>query len=358
MAQTGAAQKRGFWITIAILCTVVGYIAWRITAPYAQALLTGFALAAAFYPMYLALERRTGRPSRAALLSTLIVVVLVLVPVVFLTITMVRELQQGIQTLTANGGWSDGGPLRGWVDKVATRFGSSVAEVEGAILDRAKEGANALLKGIVAALGAATGGVLQTIVTIGAIHFGFTRGRSVSLQMLDYSPLGRTRTQELLNTTYMMVRASFIGIISVASAQGALLGIAAWIAGLPAPVLWGFATSMASVIPVVGSALVWVPGTILLLTGGKTGMAIFFLIWGAVVVANIDNVLRPLIMMASLPVSPVLIFVSIVGGIQAFGLLGILVGPVTLAVALALLKIIREEIESSRSRPPETVGVP
>jgi predicted PurR-regulated permease PerM len=83
------------------------------------------------------------------------------------------------------------------------------------------------------------------------------------------------------------------------------------------------------------------------------GMAVFFLIWGVVLVANIDNVLRPLIMMASLPVSPVLIFVSILGGIQAFGLLGILVGPVTLAVGLALLRIVREELRGDRVAGPQ-----
>jgi predicted PurR-regulated permease PerM len=81
---------------------------------------------------------------------------------------------------------------------------------------------------------------------------------------------------------------------------------------------------------------------------GKTGMAIFFLVWCVALVTNIDNLVRPLIVMAKLPVSGLLIFIAILGGIQAFGLVGLFVGPVTLAVGLALLEMVREEIQESR----------
>jgi predicted PurR-regulated permease PerM len=267
------------------------------------------------------------------------------VPVFFIALTIVRELQQGVKSL-ADGGWESLG-YRAWIDSVATRFGSSAAELEATVRGRIQEGATALLKGTVGVIGAAGGGILQGIVTIGAIYVGFYYGRSMTERIVAYSPLGDDRTKTLLNTVYEMVRASLYGVVAVAAAQGLLLGTGAWIAGLPAPVLWGFAAAMASVIPVVGSALVWVPGTIMLLAAGNTAMAIFFLVWCVALVTNIDNLIRPLIVMAALPVSAVLIFVAILGGIQAFGLIGILVGPVTLAVGLALLKMAAEEIRAN-----------
>ncbi len=341
-----AQQQRGVWITIAVLCALVGYVAWRITAPYAEALLTGFALAAAFYPLYSAIERRTRGRSSASLLATTVVVVSVLIPLILISVTIVRELQQGLQAVATDGGW-ESSRLRYWIDAVSGRFGSSAMEIEDSVRARAQELAAALLKGSVSVIGAAGGGIIQGIVTIGATHFGFYYGHSASERILAYSPLGDKRTRTLLHTMYDMVRASFYGVIAVAAAQGVLLGIAAWIAGLPAPVLWGVAAAMVSVLPVVGSALVWVPGTIVLLMAGKTGMAIFFLVWCAALVANIDNLVRPLIVMATLPVSGLLIFIAILGGIQAFGLIGVFVGPVTLAVGLALLRMLREEMQAS-----------
>jgi predicted PurR-regulated permease PerM len=101
-----------------------------------------------------------------------------------------------------------------------------------------------------------------------------------------------------------------------------------------------------------GSALVWIPGTLVLLAQGETGRAVFFLAWGAGLVANTDNLIRPLVVMTALPVSGLLVFVAILGGIQAFGLLGVFAGPVTLAVSLALLRMLREELTAPAGEPP------
>jgi predicted PurR-regulated permease PerM len=141
-----------------------------------------------------------------------------------------------------------------------------------------------------------------------------------------------------------MLVASFYGVVSVAAAQGILRGLGAWIAGLPSPALWGLATSATSVIPVFGSALVWVPASITLLTQGSVGYGIFMLIWGALLISQVDSLVRPWVLIAQVPMNGLVIFITLLGGVQAFGLIGIFMGPVILAATLELLGILREEI--------------
>jgi predicted PurR-regulated permease PerM len=140
------------------------------------------------------------------------------------------------------------------------------------------------------------------------------------------------------------VMASFYGVIAVAAAQGLLCGLGAWIAGLPSPALWGVAAAVVSVLPLFGSALVWLPAAAMLFVQGSIGRGVFMLIWGAGLVGTIDNFIRPMVVMTKLPVHPLAVFVAMLGGVEAFGLLGILFGPVILAVTVALFRMLHEEM--------------
>jgi predicted PurR-regulated permease PerM len=239
--------------------------------------------------------------------------------------------------------------IRQWVDQVAVRFGSSVLELETMARSRLQEFASSLLRGSVIAAGAATSGILQAIVCVGALFVFLTRGAALYSQTVDHSPLGRERTETLLDTVREMIQASFFGVVAVAAVQGTLLGIGLWIAGIPAPAVWGIVGAVLSVLPILGTALVWVPAAIVLLTQGNVGLGIFLLVWGGVVVANSDNVVRPLIVMkgASMQLNGLAVFIALLGAVQAFGLVGIFVGPVTLALGLALLRMLREEVQAA-----------
>jgi predicted PurR-regulated permease PerM len=321
------------WLTLGTLVALTGYIALRIVGPYLEALMVGAALATLFFPLHRRLLQRLRRPSLAAVLSTVLVIVTVVVPLAFAIAALVRQLRQGPADLM---------PL---LEGLAARVGISPES----ITSRLQEASASLLRGSLSAASAAGGGVLQFIVAMGAFHFSLLHGPWLHEQVQLHSPLGRARTETLLATIEDMVKASFYGVVAVAAAQGTLLGIGAGIAGLPAPALWGLAALIVSVLPVIGSALVWIPGSILLLSQGKVGMGLFFLAWSAGLVANADNVVRPLIVMAKLPVNGLLVFISLLGGIQAFGLTGIFVGPVTLAVGIALLRMLREEVQATES---------
>lgn len=328
-------KRTAIWVTLAVLATFTGYVAFLIAGPYLQALMVGAVMATLFYPLHVRLQKFVTRPSLAALLATILVIITVVVPVAIAITVLVRQIRQG------PGDWW---PM---LDGIAARFGMAPGELQTLAQERLQEASATLLRGSVLAATAAGGGMLQFVVAMAAFHFSLLNGVWMHKQILLHSPLGRVRTATLIDTVHSVVQASFFGVVAVAAAQGLLLGIGAWIAGLPIPGLWGLAGMIVSVVPIVGSALVWIPGAILLLSQGKIGMGLFFLGWSAGLVANVDNVVRPLIVMASLPVSGLLVFIALLGGIQAFGLIGIFVGPVTLAVGLALLQMLREEVQEA-----------
>jgi len=333
------SKRSAVWFTLGLLITLTGYVAWQIVGPYLEALLAGAALATLFYPIHVRLQNYITRPSLAALISTTLVVVTVIVPLAFAITAIVQSVRQ-TDSAAASELWQT-------LDRFSTRFGVAPGELRNVLQGKLQEASATLLRGSLSAATAAGGGILQLLVGIGMFHFSLLHGVWLHEQTMLHSPLGRARTATLLDTVQSMVKASFYGVVAVAAAQGILLGIAAWVAGLPAPALWGLATMAVSVIPMVGSALVWIPGSIVLLAQGKVGVGLFFLAWSAGLVANADNFVRPMIVAASLPVSGLLVFIAILGGIQAFGLIGIVAGPVTLAVGLALLQMLREEIQAA-----------
>jgi predicted PurR-regulated permease PerM len=130
--------------------------------------------------------------------------------------------------------------------------------------------------------------------------------------------------------------------VTIALIQGALNGAMFWVLDVPAAALWGLVTVFASMVPLVGTAAVWVPGTLYLLTIGAWQKAVVMAVWGAAVVSSIDNLLRPQLVAGRVGLSGVAMFVAIIGGLQAFGALGIVLGPVVFAAVAAIVDVVRD----------------
>lgn len=138
--------------------------------------------------------------------------------------------------------------------------------------------------------------------------------------------------------------ANVYGILSVGLAQGLLTGIAMHIVGLQSSLLLGLAAGFASIIPVVGSALIWAPVGIYLLVAVSVWKGLFLLLWGTVVISSIDNVIRPWVVGGRIELHPLVLLFFIFGGVEAFGFLGLFLGPVVASVLAALFDILREEL--------------
>jgi predicted PurR-regulated permease PerM len=129
----------------------------------------------------------------------------------------------------------------------------------------------------------------------------------------------------------------------MAAIQGTLTGLAFWILGLPSPVLWGVTTALCALLPVFGTGLIFTPASLLLIIGGHWVKALILIVWGLVIVHPVDNILRPYLIGDRVKLSTLFVFFALLGGLKAFGGVGIFLGPLILALTMALFTFLREE---------------
>jgi predicted PurR-regulated permease PerM len=194
-------------------------------------------------------------------------------------------------------------------------------------------------------LAPAAGGVVADVLsTLGslfvmlfALFFMLRDGQSLGRQVRDLLPLPERERERLMIETKDLVVASVGAGLMVAAAQGLIAGVAFWLLGFNGPVMWGVATAFCSLVPVVGSALVFVPATLWLFLSGEVGRAVILAIVAAFGVGMVDNVLRPLILSGRTSASGLVVFLGLLGGVSAFGFIGLVLGPIILVTAGSLL---------------------
>jgi predicted PurR-regulated permease PerM len=187
------------------------------------------------------------------------------------------------------------------------------------------------------------GTIVDTVIMLLTLFFLLRDGEWIRERIGALLPLEPHRFDELVETISESIAANMYGVLAVAVAQGTLGAIGYAIAGLPSVVLWSVATSVFSMIPLAGAAAVWVTGCLYLLAVGSWGKAIFLAVWGAGVISTADNIVRPLVLSGKVKLHTLLIFFSLLGGVRAFGIIGLFVGPIIVSVAMALLKMLEDE---------------
>jgi predicted PurR-regulated permease PerM len=205
-----------------------------------------------------------------------------------------------------------------------------------------------LLNNIGTAVGGATTVFITGVLVTIFLYFLLRYGEDWIGRLAILTPLDSRTTASILRTVNDAVVANVNGVFAAAVGQGLLLSLGFWFVGVRSPVLWGAVGGLASIIPVVGAPLVWVPVAIAFLLMGSYWKALLLGIWGSLVVGSVDNVLRPFVVGARDKQHPMLIALAAVGGTYAFGALGILLGPLVVSLVAALLKEIRELVSPSR----------
>ncbi|HKS55225.1 MAG TPA: AI-2E family transporter [Steroidobacteraceae bacterium] len=346
---------RTFALVTALL---LGIALFQIVQPFVGPLLWSVFIAFLLNPLHEWLTRRLkGRSQLSAALLTVLTLIVLLGPLAALSAAFAAQVGDLLQTAQSTVAdqtrnnvfdltkvpWISGALT--WLD---TTFGINVAQVRGYII----EGSRAVLQSL-ASLGGkvflgAIGTVFGFVLMVFLLFFIIRDGAGMWRSLRDLIPMSRQQKNKLFDHLAAVTRALVYGTGLTALIQGTLVGISFLIVGLPSALVFGVIAALAALLPFGGTALVWIPAAIALAAQGRWGATIFMVLWGALLVSLVDNVVRPMLVAGRAPVSTLTVFIGVLGGISAFGAIGLFLGPVVLALIIALLQF---ALELRRSEP-------
>ncbi len=334
------------------LLAVLGLSFW-VLLPFLSSLAWAAVLAYTTWPLYQRLRTLLGgRDTLAAMLMTLFVASILLVPLVWVLLILTQDLAGLGQTL--NQFVSRGLPPLPATVKNWPVVGEWLARLHawlGVDASRMQQQIGSLRSILLPALSALAGEVGRNIAKFGfavlALFFFYRNGDLLLAQIRHVAILGLgERARGYLQAIGLTLRAVVFGIVLTALAQGLLAGLGYWLAGVSAPVLWGVVTAIVSLIPFVGP-VIWIGLSIGLLMEGAQGAALGLFLWGALVVSWVDNLIRPMVVSGATRIPFLLVLFGVLGGLAAFGLIGLFAGPVILGMALAVWREWLEEQSQS-----------
>lgn len=328
-------------ITVVVLL-VIGSV--LVLHPFIASLLWAAILAYATWPVYEWLLRELkGRSVPAAATMTVLLLLAIVAPFAVMAVSladsataMVRTLRNAIeQPLPALPEWIESLPVIG--DYIKTWW-LTVVQGDQGVLQLRQFIAELPLKDVaIQAGGALVHGVVLIAFSVIICFFFYRDGPAITARVRAVMErLAGQRAKDLLEVTAGTVSRVVNGILGTALAQSVLALIGFWIVGIPGAVLLGLLTFFLSIIP-VGPPLVWVPASLWLFSEGETGWAIFLFIYGLVVISGVDNIVKPYLISRGGTLPLLLVFMGVLGGVLAFGFIGVFIGPVILAVAYTLL---------------------
>jgi predicted PurR-regulated permease PerM len=340
-----------------VVAAVLGYALILIFAPFIGPMAWAAFLAFLLYPVNLRLRRRVPSRGFAAGVLTFLAPIIILLPLSALSIDFVAQISALLQKLQKSAAELDIKSLSDlqqfpWIARInvwlEAHAGISAEQVQSWLVSGTREVlTRAASKGGGFFLGA-LGSLLGFAIMLFLLFFFLRDGDALLTRARRLIPLDEERKERLFRQLSGVTRAIVVGTSVTALLQGVLIGIGFTIAGLPSPVVFGVLAGLLSMLPVGGAALVWGPAAIWLFIDGRWGFGIFMLGWG-LLSAGLDNVLRPMLISGRARISALAVFIGVLGGIPAFGAIGIIVGPVVLSLVLALIEF-AEEGRSPTSR--------
>jgi predicted PurR-regulated permease PerM len=343
--------EKAFFVALLLAVTLAFF--WLIRS-FIQPIFWAVALAIVVYPVHADLLRRLrNRESLAAIISVVTVVIVVILPLIGLGTAVAREGSALYERLESGGG----------VASIYSRVQESMPQI-AALIERIGVDPARLEEQVQSAAVAASRYIAQRAVDIGSgtlrgtvffflmlyLLFFFLRDGPRMLDALVRAlPLGDRRERHLLERFAEVSRATIKGTLVVGIVQGAIGGTAFAVLGIPAPVLWGVVMALLSILPAVGTALVWLPAAIYLLFNGSIFGGIALIVVGVLVIGSVDNVLRPILVGRDTRMADYLILLSTLGGLAAFGLAGIVIGPIIAAFFLSVWAMAEQEFRKDET---------
>jgi predicted PurR-regulated permease PerM len=336
-----------------VITLLVLYYAYAIIKPYLVDLFLALVVFFVAKPLHQALTRLLfGRRTLASALTCLILALLIIIPLVTLVSIVARQalefsgqLGQGLQSGTL-GKWLNAQMdlLQEYLVHLNLPLPPEQIKLEGMLQSILTNASRFIYTNAIGLLSGFTGFFLDLVLVLFVAFFLFVQGDDFIAEVKKLSPLSADDNEMILAEMEATIKATLWSTVVVAFIQGSLGGLGFFLFGVPQAAFWGTVMVPASVIPVVGSGLVWVPAVGYLILQGSWPKAMGLLAFCVIFIGSVDNLVKPLLMRGLRSTPTVLVLLSILGGISYFGMIGFILGPFVLSLLLSLLGIYEKAI--------------
>jgi predicted PurR-regulated permease PerM len=332
-------QQKFFLLLLALVTLAFVYI----LLPYSGAIFWGVVLAILFAPLYRRLLRATKqKPTAAALITLLSIIVMVILPVSLIGASLVKQAAV-LYDMIGSGQINFGAyfvrivhSLPQWVVNLLERFDlTDLASLQQKLSEGAAQVSQTVARQAINIGSKTFDFLVGMFVMLYLLFFLLRDGQSLAARIRHAIPLSLKYKQRLFNNFTTVIRATVKGNVLVAAAQGALGGLIFWFLGVQAPLLWAVVMAFLSLLPAVGAAVVWAPVAIYFLVTGSVWQGVVLIAFGVIVIGLVDNVLRPVLVGKDTKMPDYLVLLSTLGGMALFGLNGFVIGPVVAALFIA-----------------------
>jgi len=341
-------MRSSFFFGLIIILSIAILYIFR---PFIYPIFWAAVIAMMFYPVYSWLNRYMKAPNLSAVIVLVLVIVTIFLPLVLLSTLLVNESVDLYQSATK---WNVEDQVRqvsGWFDNTWLEPTIDTLKIEGATyLNEAKLNISSLLvkniktlddlyENIKTATVSSLRFVFMLFIMLYTLFYFLKDGEKMLKRLMHLSPLGDVYEKMLYEKFRSASRATLKGTFIIGSIQGILGGILFWATGIESALIWGVIMVALSIIPAIGSVIIWLPAGIIMLISGNIWQGIVILAVGTIVISMIDNLLRPPMVGKDIQMHPLLVLFSTLGGILMFGISGFIIGPVLAALFIAIMTI-------------------
>lgn len=344
-------------LAFVVVFLFVLYYVFRILQPFLSALIWAAILSTVSYPLFSWLSKKLRRARLASVLTCLFLTFAIVIPLILLLIVLAGQSVEAYRFVEGKIREGELGQLNAlrerpayqWLESHLTALGMPEPDLKAAAVRALRSISQFLVSHSSSIFSGFASFIFNFFVMIFSMYYLFLQGPDVLKELRRLSPLRSEVEDTIISKFRDMAVATFQVTLVTSLVQGAVGGFVFFLFGIPAPLLWGAVMSLLALFPLVGMALVWGPAAIYYVLAGAAGKGIFLAAIFVVVVGSIDNILRPLLLRHRAQIPTLWIFLGVLGGVGVFGFLGLVLGPLSVAVLFALIEIYKVEFRAELS---------
>ncbi|MEW6109900.1 MAG: AI-2E family transporter [Nitrospirota bacterium] len=340
------ATNRFYSLMLISLLVLLAYLTYKIISPFLTAIAWAVVFSIIFYPVYVFISRYIKIKSLASAITVTLILLIIIGPFTYLSVMVIDELKVLISNINEGRVSSirdiiESPRVTLFLEKAYSYIGIENLPTEQVLIENIKKIGTGLMNNLSIRITNIISVAIDFIFMILITFFLLRDGPDFLLRIKDYMPFSDEHKNRLGSQVKDMIVSTVYGGVTVAVIQGILGGFAFYFVGMDSPVLWGFAMSVMSFVPFLGTFSIWGSVAVYLIIKGSYIQGFGLFLFGSLVISMVDNILKPLIIGSRTKMHTILIFISVFGGIKLFGLIGLIMGPLIMAIFLSVFEIFR-----------------